>query len=280
MNRLPKNYYDRRNEGDTILRKCQLVQLRLLHIVDKICKDNDIKYCLMSGTLLGALRHNGFIPWDDDLDLWMPSADYKKFAEVAPKCAPEGVYVQTSANTPQTAIPFMKVRDSNTFYYEPRLDIMTDEPSGIYIDIFKLERLPKINIKIWKCLVKCCASAWSRKIYFLNLARKGLHIALWAVPVALICKILYLLVRGFIDIWRYISPGQYYASNFEGMFQRVYDGEDLFPFRTHVFEDGEFPVPNNSDAILTRMYGKWRDIPPPDKRPHHARVIDPFQSGK
>ena len=74
---IPVGYKDRRAEGDTPLRQCQLVQLHLLHVLDAVCKELGLTYCLEGGTALGAARHNGFIPWDDDLDVGMPMKDYK-----------------------------------------------------------------------------------------------------------------------------------------------------------------------------------------------------------
>ena len=69
---------------NVILRKVQLVQLEIAKEIDRVCVQNDIKYFLIGGSLLGAIRHNGFIPWDDDLDIGMLRDDYEKFLKIAP----------------------------------------------------------------------------------------------------------------------------------------------------------------------------------------------------
>ena len=93
MSDLPLLYKDRRKEGETILRQAQLVQLHLLYVLDAICKKYNLRYFLCGGTLLGAIRHHGFIPWDDDLDVTLPEEDYWKFLEIAPEELPEDVTV-------------------------------------------------------------------------------------------------------------------------------------------------------------------------------------------
>lgn len=77
------------------LRACQLKQLAILEEIDKICKRHKIEYWLDGGTLLGAVRHGGFIPWDDDIDIGMSLEDEKRFEEIAPKELPDWLYLQT-----------------------------------------------------------------------------------------------------------------------------------------------------------------------------------------
>lgn len=90
-----KLYPDNRQEGETVLRQAQLVMLRMLKIIDYICRKHDISYWMCSGTLLGAVRHKGFIPWDDDLDICMIREDYERFVEIAVNEFPEDMMLQT-----------------------------------------------------------------------------------------------------------------------------------------------------------------------------------------
>ena len=81
-------YPDKREEGSTQIRQCQLVMIRMLKIVDYLCNHYQVKYFLTGGTLIGAIRHKGFIPWDDDLDISMPRASYEAFLRIAPSEIP------------------------------------------------------------------------------------------------------------------------------------------------------------------------------------------------
>ena len=90
-----QDFPDNRLTGDTSLRQIQLVMLRLLKIFDKICQEYNLTYWVDAGTLLGAIRHKGFIPWDDDLDVIMPYEDYLKFLKLPATVFPDDVFLQT-----------------------------------------------------------------------------------------------------------------------------------------------------------------------------------------
>ena len=100
------------------LRACQLKQLSILEEIDRICQKHKIDYWLDGGTLLGAVRHGGFIPWDDDIDIAMREEDMLRFIEVAPGELREGLFLQTPQIEPQSKEPIVKVRDLNSFYVE------------------------------------------------------------------------------------------------------------------------------------------------------------------
>ena len=102
------------------LRRCQLKQLTILEEIDRICRKHNITYWLDGGTLLGAVRHGGFIPWDDDIDIAMPLDDARRFAQIAPGELREGLTLQ-SPETEPTREPIMKVRDNNSFYVEAKI---------------------------------------------------------------------------------------------------------------------------------------------------------------
>jgi len=91
---------DLRPQGDTPLRSCQLVMLRLLKIFDAICNEAGLQYWLDGGTLLGAMRHSGFIPWDDDVDVKMPIDDYHRFLALASDVLPYDIFLQTRETDP------------------------------------------------------------------------------------------------------------------------------------------------------------------------------------
>ena len=274
---IPQGYMDRRKEGDTVLRQCQLVQLHLLHVFDRVCKENGLRYLLEGGTLLGAMRHGGFIPWDDDLDVGMPLEDYKRFLRIADKVLPADAYLDNPSATKHIAIPFAKIRDRNSFFFEPSGSMLTSDPSGIYIDIFPYEKMPDMPYALQKLLVKVCGSTWMRSRYCYNKA-KGFLPGIFYSCAGGVCSFVHAVARVLIWPLKKLLPSTYTYLLFERGDTFRYRTAALFPSDNHVFEDGEFHVPNDADEILTSQYGNWREIPPPDKRPSHARIVDPFRA--
>ena len=125
---------DKRTQGETTLDQCRLAQIYMLDILDEICKKYNITYWLSSGTLLGAIRHDGFIPWDDDIDVGMPKPDYNKFLKIAPRVLPKNIILQTPEAYPGAFEAFAKLRDRSSFYCECETRVRI--PCGIFIDIF------------------------------------------------------------------------------------------------------------------------------------------------
>ena len=103
-----------------ILRKVQMTQLEIAKEIRRVCEENNIRYFLADGTFLGAVRHQGFIPWDDDMDLAMPRADYERFCRIAPEKLDPKYCLQTWYSDPNYALPFGKVVKRNTVYLEGR----------------------------------------------------------------------------------------------------------------------------------------------------------------
>lgn len=100
------------------LRKVQLTQLEILKEVDRICTKHGIKYWLSGGTQLGAVRHNGFIPWDDDLDIDMMREDFNRFLKIARTELQESYYLQDWFTEKAYGLPFAKIRKNNTLFVE------------------------------------------------------------------------------------------------------------------------------------------------------------------
>ena len=114
------------------LRRCQLKQLSILEEIDRICRKHQIGYWLDGGTLLGAVRHKGFIPWDDDIDIAMRQEDLERFIKVAPSELREGLFLQTPQNEPDSKEPIVKVRDLNSFYVEGADNFAADRRASMW----------------------------------------------------------------------------------------------------------------------------------------------------
>ena len=125
---------------DKDLRKLQLLELRILKEIDRVCRELDITYFLDSGSVLGALRHGGFIPWDDDIDLGMPRADYDRFVVEAPALLGEEYVVSTPETNPHQAALFGKVWLRGTrFATEETIEAGFDQ--GIFVDLLPYDAL-------------------------------------------------------------------------------------------------------------------------------------------
>ena len=123
------------------LRKLQLMQLEILEIVDVICHENNIQYSLYAGTLLGAARHQGFIPWDDDLDICMTRDNYERFLVIWDRVKPEGYILQNKENTPDFTQSFTKIRKEHTTFLQYDWE-REKYHTGIFIDIFPFDKMP------------------------------------------------------------------------------------------------------------------------------------------
>lgn len=242
---------ERFNPDGSMLRKQQLRMLEILLYIDKVCKENDIKYWLSSGTLLGAVRHAGFIPWDDDVDIEMLREDYEKFLKVFPE---NNLYaLQTYKTDRSFLLPFAKVRDLHS-----ELDELGNNLAfkyrGLFVDVFVLEKSPRFAYVIFGGL-----------FYILQKMQHGVTNCFLLGITAFIKKTLYATIRlsrPLIDKWPYKTLNHTYGC---GPGWKSRDINHLFPLTEVVFEGYRFPAPHDCDAYLTRMYGKYENLPNLDK---------------
>ena len=141
------------------LRACQLKQLGILEEIDRICRKHQIPYWLDGGSLLGAVRHGGFIPWDDDIDLAMRLEDLQRFIRIAPSELRDGLFLQTPETDPSSKEPIIKIRDLNSLYLESGDNMRGDYQKGLFVDIFPFIDYPSVP-KPWVkkfCVLWVCA---------------------------------------------------------------------------------------------------------------------------
>lgn len=280
--KIPLLYMDHREDGDTVLRKCQLVELHLLHVLDRICKKHNIRYFLAWGTLLGAIRHNGFIPWDDDLDVGMSRKEFKKFLAVANKELPEDVWLQAPGDIPNSGYMFAKLRDKYSFLYEPHKRVSTASPNGICIDIFPYEQCPKMPNWMRKKLGWLISAFYEHRLDNLNRVQ-DVNAFMGAICFckAQFCSLIHFLLRMLWRILQICIP----SGNLCGLLE-FWERDLLFPkswivvMPRHKFEDGDFPVPNHPEEFLAKLYGDWKQLPPIEQRQTHATFMDPIHASR
>lgn len=128
------------------LKDLQRMQTEMLDVVDAFCKEHSIPYSLYAGTLLGAVRHQGFIPWDDDLDICMSRENYNRFIELWQKNKPSGYILQNKETDSGFTQSFTKIRKENTTFLQYDWEIGRYH-TGVFIDVFPIDRIPKRRIK-------------------------------------------------------------------------------------------------------------------------------------
>lgn len=120
------------------IRPLQLHILDILLAIDRVCKAHQLRYYIVAGTLLGAIRHKGFIPWDDDLDIGMPRADYDKLIAHAAEWLPAPYEMICAENNSEYPFPFAKIQDASTTLIERKHSRL----GGVYLDVFPLDGVP------------------------------------------------------------------------------------------------------------------------------------------
>ena len=252
------------------LRDCQLKQLSILEEVDCICRKYAIPYWLDGGSLLGAVRHGGFIPWDDDIDLGMRLEDLKRFIQVAPAELGENLFLQTPESDPSSKEPIIKIRDLNSLYLESGDNLAADYQKGLFIDIFPFIDYPSVPKPWVKKLTKGISTAYSilRSPHYYSLrsffeffwfgAKYGVYRAIWAT----LCL---------------LRPKDTYMSNvlINNGYGIMHRKDSVFPLGEIEFEGKRFSAPGNPDAYLKDLYRNYMDIPPENKRKIHAIYLHP-----
>ncbi len=276
MSEIPLLYKDRRLEGETTLRQCQLAQLHLLHVFHRICEEHGLTYILNGGTALGAAMYGGFIPWDDDVDVAMPLRDYRKFLKIAPKVLPRDVLLPRGSGI---VLPFVKLRDAYSVFWEARDDVSMADCCGIFLDVFPLEVYPKYGMKLWLFIAKVCESSWWRRQLNIIHSSRGILWPILTFPKSLMYDLINRTAHGILALARLmLGSGEVALCINHGFRHCRWKKSDIFPPKLIKFEDGEFYGPNKIEDYLTQHYGNWHRIPPPEERPRHGTYITPTQA--
>ena len=259
------------------LKKVWAVELDLLHQLDMVCKANHLKYFAGAGTLLGAVRHRGFIPWDDDLDVIMLRPEYERFLRAAQGQLSEQYYLQKefSAHWPMF---FSKLRKNGTACMEKFVPRDPKQHQGIYIDIFPADTCSD------RPLAARLQFAAAKVVIAKSLDRRGyLTDSLGKKAFMLLCRALPL--KPFLNFaqGRRQEAGKYVHSFF-GASKRfrksVYPRKWFLETVRIPFEDGVYPVSRYSAELLTTLYGDYMTPSPPSERAIklHGALVDPCRS--
>lgn len=264
--------YDKkaRERGETELEQLHIVLLEILKVVDDICRRHKLTYWLDAGNLLGHVRHGGFIPWDDDIDLCMPREDYDQFIKIAPKELPKDLFFQ-HRGVDKKKCKWVKIRDNySTVEMSGELDKNIEHHQGIFLDIFPYDILEE-EFKNTKMVVN---RKFQRSKNPVVRNFKWLINPLTTIPVKAIG--MKRLQNFFLKKHSGNNP-QYVSTGFEiSNLYFTFDYDSVFPLQEIEFVGVKTYAPNNIDQYLTDMYGDYMTIPKKDNQMIHAFVIKPF----
>lgn len=264
------------NYDTTTLKHLQKLELMILKDFINICDENNIKYFMCGGSLLGAVRHNGFIPWDDDIDIIMFRSDYEKFVEIYNNNPLDKYELLTPENNSDYFLLFSKIILKGT-KFEEWWDKQVDFNLGIFLDIFILDTAP--------------SNKFIRKLHLYKVRILNRLIAISALKYENYPKITQTILNSVHSIFKFfkISPNYFKNKTIKSLkrynetnsnyvfdvaatlFPPIHLKSDYTPPKKIKFEDISVNIPNNYDIILKRTYGNdYMTLPPEEERYNHV----------
>ena len=274
------------------IRPLQEEVLKIFKVFAAICEKHRLRYYAAYGTALGAIRHHGFIPWDDDFDVAMPRDDYERFRKMAEEALPARYKYCDWHNTKELSPNvYAKIQDSNRVaVLDIEKKIGRTLPHGVYIDIFPLDGTPGTRWQRFKWMLRLHLLRSAYSSFFGIMAKKKLVTILWRTAGYIVNKVVFHAETRY-DFARYydeLSRTYKYGKGLVGCVVSPYGSlRDLSPNEVYgtpnyvAFEGSRIAVPSNSHDYLTAIYGDYMTLPPVEKRcPTHAKLPDaPWKFG-
>lgn len=274
-----------------VLARLQKAELTILEAISVLCEAHDINWWLDGGTCLGAVRHGGFIPWDDDIDIGMLRSDYDRFCELALTELPDGFSLHVSKNTDGYAAMFAKVyKDGTRFENQEGRDAKSK--MGIFVDVFPYDCLYE-DPGLRSSQIRRAAKAQRLSYLYYSPNITVPHRGYFGSIERIGCKALHAVVRACK------ANSLEFQSDFDGAIPDPSVGAvsdecltlawpnmkpipvgEILPTSRAKFEGGYYPVPRLTEKYLTTMYGDWRSIPSPEERHTHLPLLIDFGDGE
>lgn len=263
------------------IKDVQMIQLEILCEVDRICKKHGVSYQLFAGTLLGAVRHKGFIPWDDDIDVCMLRNDYERFIKCCECDLKRDYFLQYYKSDKKSYLQFAKIRKNNTLFIN-RVEAGSGMHNGIFIDIFPLDNVSpntlcgRVHPWIFNVLYIIGSSrVKGRAVNSKNIATRCIrllfHFVLKLMPKICLDRLMQGVLRYFegknVKYVNHLTNGisRERLRRYLRVKETFYDTVELD------FEGHLFPGPKNYQEVLKQNYGDYMKLPPKEKQyPHHG----------
>jgi len=250
-------------------------QLRLLRAVADHCETHGLRYYLCAGTLLGAVRHGGYIPWDDDIDLMLPRPDFDALCASFPtSAAPDQVSLRALSNSPTHVLPFAKVCDDQT-----RLEVESDiiKGLGVFIDVFPLDGWS--DRQALRIVQRVSLRLLPQVMRIMHVVRKRRRTMLRNLLIA-VGKVV---LSGLRPRWvamtmeKVARLGNFDSCSYGGVI--VWGYQESMPVKAYgtpgelIFEDRSYNVPQDCDTVLQSLYGDYMLLPPEEARVTNHRFV-------
>ncbi len=252
------------NPEGSDLRRAQMRMQEILDVFHGICTKHGIDYWLSSGTLLGARRHGGFIPWDDDLDVLVMQRDYKKLLRILEQELPENLKLQTRETDPNYPLFWAKIRDLHSVYHEEASEGYTYK--GIFIDVFPFEPLPPLWFKkeIDKYIMSPMYFAQSKSAFKKAVQFVRMMFLPLAQLIVYVTRKIYRRTGSKLNTYSYGIPT--YTN---------YNMKHFLPPGKIMFEGKNYLAPHDVDNCLSGHFGSdYMELPKVAERRTHALKIE------
>lgn len=259
---------------EILLDELKVLQMDVLTLIDEFCIEHNIRYSMACGTLLGAIRHRGYIPWDDDIDICVPREDYKKLIAEFPNTYKGKIKLASLERDLDWERPYAKAYDDRTVLLEKA---NTKDVIGVNIDVFPIDEVPD-NDKEWFSYDK--KRRFLQTLFALKFVKTSRSRSFLKNIGVILTHILtcFLSNRKFahkIDIFSQLNNSKGYGRCFEccqGLLQKKPFSKSLFDCLIYIpFEDRSYMAFKDADKYLTNGYGDYMKLPPEEKRVTHHK---------
>ena len=262
---------------NAVLQRLWSTEIEILDVIDRVCTENGLRYSLAYGTLIGAVRHKGFIPWDDDIDVIMPREDYEKLLAVWSIAAPKGFLIQNTRTDPDFTQNFTKIRKDHTAFLQSEEERGKKYHKGIFVDIFPGDRLAPTKAGCKMQYAACAVNLLYSRGYtsgstgiiglaerlLLKMPKNWQRVCREAAERRMRC-------------WNGKNSAGYVFPNTIKCSRKYYPADIFENMSTIEFCGKWYQSVSNPDEVLRVEYGDYMCLPPEEERvwTHHPILID------
>ena len=264
--------------NDEELKRAQKCQLEIANEINRICKKNDINYFVAYGTMIGAVRHQGFIPWDDDLDIAMLRDDYNKFISACNKDLSDGYFLQTFETDPFYGWPFAKVLKKGTVYKE--VWVPDRIQNGIFVDVFPIDKASTdgkgatLDHVRYRFYLRTLQIKLGYKGFLdVGIHRKIIRSMIWILS----CLFSRHFLKSRLEkvLLKYDHTNSKYVHNLNSPYSEEKERMPISWFQKtqeNAFENVSLPILTQYDDYLRHIYGDYMVLPPESERKNRHKI--------